>query len=143
LKKINTKNLKKVYQTAGEKRASLQKPKDKAKIEKAIGAGKENELQDICEAYLALKGIFYLHIPASSYKTRGRNVLSGVPDLLIFKKEYINNVPCVDNSCLLVELKTKVGKQNPKQMKWAKETIVHVIRSFDGFKELVNEWSGE
>jgi len=96
LKKINTKNLKKVYQTAGEKRASLQKPKDKAKIEKAIGAGKENELQDICEAYLALKGIFYLHIPASSYKTRGRNVLSGVPDLLIFKKEYINNVPCVD-----------------------------------------------
>ena len=139
--KIDLNRVKKVELTPSQIQDSLRKPKDRVKVEKAIGAGKEAMLQDLCESHLVRKGIFYLHIPQSSYRGRGRNVLAGVPDLLIFKKEYIDNIPCVDNSCLLVELKTKVGKQNPKQRKWAKETVVHVIKSFAGFKELLTEWS--
>ena len=122
-------------QTPEEKRQSLQKPKHRARIEKAIGAGKEAELQDLCEGYLTIKGIWFFHIPAASYKARGANVLAGIPDLLIFKKDNDTN-----NNCLLVELKTKVGKPNPKQKKWAKETNVHLIRSFEGFKDLIKEW---
>jgi len=100
-----------------------------------IGAGKEAELQGLCEAYLTKLGIWYFHIPAASYKARGANVLAGIPDLLIFKKD--NQI---NNNCLLVELKTKVGKTNLKQKKWEKQTNVHVIRSFEGFKELITEW---
>jgi len=121
-------------------RRSLQKPKDLEKMRKGVAPGTEAQLQDQCEAYLTIKGIWYFHIPASTYQSRGANVLAGIPDLLIFKKEWMDNKPCIDNSCLLVELKTRTGKRGPKQEKWAKECVVHLIRNFDDFKELIDEW---
>ena len=142
LKKIDITKFKPVskasYMNPEEKRQSLMKPKDKERVDKgkAIGAGKEAELQDLCEAHLVKLGIHFFHIPAASYKARGANVLAGIPDLLMFTKG-----ENIDNHCLLVELKTKVGKQNPKQIKWSKETNVHVIRSFEGFKQLIEEWT--
>ena len=130
--------------TPEEKRQSLQKPKHKEKMSKGVKSGTEDKLQEACEAYLTLKGIWYFHIPASSYQARGAKALAGIPDLLIFKKIWKADRILADaNSCLLVELKTRVGKRNPKQEKWAKETRVHLIRCFEDFKEIVDKWVDE
>jgi len=141
--KVDTKKLKKIP-TAGEIRNSLQKPKYKDKITNAVKSGTEDVLQKQCEAYLTIKGIWYLHIPASVYQSGKAQSIAGVPDLLIFKKEWISpKTPDLHNSCLLVELKTVIGKRNPKQVKWAKETNVNLIRSVEDFISLVNEWDAE
>jgi len=146
--------LKKVL-TPSEKRDSLRKPKDREKLEKALKGQTEDTLQGLCEGYLTLLGIWYLRIPSEVYSLCDRNSgvdirakraisenLAGVPDLLIFKKEFVapHNLTCQDNSCLLVELKTKKGRLSPRQRKWRKETIVHVPRSFERFKEIIDKW---
>jgi hypothetical protein len=57
----------------------------------------------------------------------------GVPDLTILHE-------CGKYLC--VELKTEIGKVNQNQKKWARNIIgqYHVIRSFDDFRILVDEW---
>jgi len=149
--KVNTSNLKKV--TPLEKQASLQKPKDRVKIEKALKGQTEVTLQGLCEGYWTLLGIWYLRIPSEVYalcnprnpvdikvKNAISEKLSGVPDLIGFKKELINNNLCIDNSSLHVELKVDKYKQTPRQRKWARETVVHVIRNFEAFKHLTDGW---
>jgi len=152
--KINMQNLKRIL-SPGAKRNSLQKPKDREKLEKALKGLNEKDLQALCEGYLTLLGIWYLRIPNEVYalcsphsqvSERTRRVISenlaGVPDLLIFKKDFIepNEMPCIDNSCLLVELKSKKGKLSPRQKLWHKYLVVHVPRSFESFKTLIDSW---
>lgn len=142
-------------QTPSEIRNSLQKPKDREKLVKAMKGETEDTLQGLCEGYLTVLGIWYLRIPSEVYALCDRystvdvkvkraisENLAGVPDLLIFKREFVGppDLVCQDNSCLLVELKTKKGTLSPRQKKWRKETIVHVPRNFEHFKELIDRW---
>lgn len=108
----------------------------------------EDELQDKCESYLNLRGIRYIRIPNAVYsiifgignalhiglKRMLAQALGGIPDLVILAP--LSRF----NACLLVELKTKKGKVRQSQRNWAKGLNVEVIREFEDFKKLVEEW---
>jgi len=138
---------------AGAKALSLRKPKDREKLEKSLRGQTEATLQGLCEAYLVILGLWYLRIPDEVYRVCAPHVsihqttknaisenLAGAPDLFIFKKETISGTTCIDNSSLHVELKVGKNKQSSRQRKWARETVVHVVRNFEAFKELIDGW---
>jgi len=135
--------------TAGDKQSSLQKTGKNRK--KATGQ-KEAEIQDYVEQYLNLKGIRFLRIPDAVYRACGlpglqpadrqaiSEYLKGVPDLIIFKREFINNTPTVDNSALMIELKRKGEVQRGSQRAWAKGLSVNTCDSFDDARILIDKW---
>lgn len=114
------------------------------------GAKKENHLQVACEEYLSLKNIKYIHIPNCVYhlifgtnylskrlKQRARRLLSGVPDLLIFLPEG------KFGRVLLIELKSKKGQARTSQKRWARSMNVYLVKSFEGFQKILNEFIKE
>ncbi len=154
--KVSMDKLTKVL-TPSQKRDSLQKvntaaPRSK---KKRVKGPKEEQIQGQVEAYLRLKGIQFLRIPDSVYrmcspmsslpiwqKKEISQYLRGVPDLLIFKKEMLSDeVPCVDNSCLMLELKRKGGKAGQAQKQWHRGLMVHVPESFEEAKTLIERWA--
>lgn len=60
---------------------------------------------------------------------------TGMPDNIMF-------LPLDDNFslCLQVELKTKIGKQNAAQKKWAKEISVVICRDDKEFQEILKKY---
>ena len=143
--------------TPGQKRDSLQKCNTSTpRKKKAHKTGpKEEVIQSEVEGYLNLKGIQFIHIPDVVYrlcapyspiKIWEKKVISeylrGIPDLLIFKKEMFNDkTPCIDNSCLMLELKRKGGKAGQAQRAWHRGLIVHVPQSFEEAKKLIDNWA--
>jgi len=156
MKTVDTSKLKKVELTPSERRDMLQKSntkKPRSKKKRPTGP-KEGVIQDQVEGYLNLKGIRFLHIPDVVYRMVGSpkvpvwdkavisKYLKGAPDLMIFKKEmFSDNVPCDDNSCLILELKRKNGKARDSQKAWHKGLIVHVPQSFEEARTLIDRWS--
>lgn len=124
------------------------------KKKKAVARAKvpEASIQAACEAFLDLRGIEYLHIPAYVLNAAfsGRTgigggqlwamsaavqYIRGFPDLLIFhpdRKRY-----------LAVELKTEVGKLTDNQIKWQQGVGTVVCRSFEDFRIVFEKWMAE
>jgi hypothetical protein len=109
----------------------------------------ESHLQSQCEEYLRLMRIDFIHIPASVYKLaatgtggerRAAHDLHGFPDLMIFKPHMAE---AGQNDALFVELKNSKGKLSQGQKTLARHLNIVVIRSFDDFVKLVNEWMEE
>lgn len=96
--------------------------------ELAADAMTEKEMQSLCEQYLSLHGIVYLHLsPMAREKV-------GWPDLTFV----IRGVPCA------VELKTPCGRVTDDQERMLNRMKhngwrVAVIRSFNIFKRFVQE----
>jgi hypothetical protein len=102
----------------------------------------ESRLQSICESYLTMRRIPYLHLTTCikrnvagrfySFPVPG---MTGFPDLLIFLPKA---------RLLLVELKTATGKLSADQkLVFAglaeKGHIVFTVRTFEAFKEMIEE----
>jgi len=107
------------------------RPKDK----EGAWEGKEKDLQKLCEGYIKQFGVYYIHIPddllhylrfkAPAWIAKSSSLaFKGLPDLIILNK----------NKVLCVELKTKNGKLSRGQSAFAKKVDVHLIRSFDDFR---------
>ena len=94
----------------------------------------EGPLQTECEQYLKDIDITYIHIPQNVYATGKAKSLTGIPDLLIFKRTDDHN------DILCIELKSKTGKRHQSQINWPKkqQLIVHVVRSFPRFQKIVD-----
>ena len=108
----------------------------------------EAALQGICEEYLDALGLRWLHIPKGALticswqsgahiaaKREVADYLKGVPDLLVFGPRMAQDYP----RCLLVELKVGKNKRTEAQLRWAAATVVHEVRDFDRFRELVDK----
>ena len=123
-------------------------------VMKKLRGETEAQIQDYCEQYLNKKGIPFLHIPDAVYESCSRfsplseikkvqisAYLKGVPDLMIFKHVKYDQYSPNDNNCLIVELKSEKGRLSQGQQNWNTGLKVHVIKSFEAFKDLVDEWS--
>jgi hypothetical protein len=107
----------------------------------------EDSLQAMCEQYLDLLGLRWVHIPrgalticswqSSAHVAAKRAVsdyLKGIPDLLIFGPYTGGKY----TQALLVELKIGKNTRTHAQKEWARLTNVHEVRDFDTFKGLVD-----
>lgn len=109
---------------------------------------KEIDLQRQCEQYLQLVKVPFIRIPDQVYKSIFGNThtppylkrlvsqfLKGLPDLIVMKKQD-------DKHCLAIciELKTSKGKLSQGQKNFAKELPLIVIRNFDDFVKLIEEF---
>jgi len=117
--------------------------------------GPEGQLEEMCENYLEVLRLRYIRIPDSAYfhlfgpqskippwiQKLLSKALKGVPDLLIFAPHKDTPLPCVEARALCIELKVGKGKQSQGQLEWARDVPVHVVRSFDEFKELVDDFN--
>lgn len=113
----------------------------KARVSKE-GFDKEADLQKICERYLNLEGLFYIRLPDSLWrsfmasnapiycKKEASDCLSGLPDLIVLHK----------GKFIAFELKSKNGKMSKKQRDVQAVIGTHEIRTFEEFKELVDEF---
>lgn len=140
--------------TATDKQASLKKSNTSApRKSKRKSDEPESRIQEYVENYCEIKGHQLLHIPPAVYWVMGqtnipdwvkgqiREYLAGVPDCMIFKKEkFSENIDCMDNSVLIMELKTKTGTVGQKQKKWHRGLVVHVPRSSAEAIKLIQAW---
>ena len=136
--------MKTALEIANEKRELARSKKEKTEFD---FKGKEKHLQKMCESYLKVCGLRYLHVPDNMLaylackapmwiKTIVSRSLRGVPDLMIFKAD----------KCLLVELKNSKGKESQGQKSWrsgynVQDVDVKLVRSFEAFKKLVDEFN--
>lgn len=114
---------------------------------------KESTLQSNCESYLNLLHIPYIRIPdvlysvifGNSYASKRIPVyvkkvisgfLKGLPDLIILKEMQ----GTIYNKALCIELKSKTGRLTKEQRQFGAILNLVVVRSFDDFKNIVNEF---
>ncbi|MCL2283877.1 MAG: VRR-NUC domain-containing protein [Fibromonadales bacterium] len=104
----------------------------------------EDWLQNICEKYLSLKNIKYIHLPKGTQRfvwnkkfgipiqvaMEASKALKGVPDLILFG---------LDGTYQLIELKSKKGKLTEGQKEWLGYGL-KLFREFDEFQKFVDEW---
>jgi hypothetical protein len=102
----------------------------------------ESYIQSLCESYLTMRHIPYLHLTtAIKRRIMGRfyvfpvEGMTGYPDLIIFLPK---------GRVLLVELKSEKGKLSDDQKRVfpeleAKGHLIFIVRSFEAFKELIGE----
>jgi len=104
----------------------------------------EDWLQKICEQYLSLKKIKYIHLPKGAQRfiwnkkfgipvhiaMEASKALKGVPDLILFG---------LDGTYQLIELKSAKGKLTEGQKEW-KNYGLKLFREFDEFQKFVDEW---
>ena len=122
--------------------------------------GKEAILQAECEELLQVTNTPYIHISNSVMQTLSRigwgreiiNLLRGLPDLMIFDRSQYPTAPpwyqllcpvCREkllNDSWHVEAKNKAGKLTQGQKNFAKRYPLDVIRSFEDFKEALNNF---
>ena len=125
------------------KQDQLTRPRQRQKADK----GKEAELQRKCEEYLKLKRIPFIRVPDAVYKVIFANqhlpihhrtliasFIKGLPDLTIFRKADPYNI------ALCIELKSAKGKLTHHQKHWADQVTTVVVRSFDEFIRVVEEF---
>ena len=115
----------------------------------------EAALQNTCEDYLKWMQIRFVRCPNALYKAVfGPNsgvspatkklissFITGQPDLILLAPHKDTPLPCVEARALCIELKVGKGKQSQGQLEWARDVPVHVVRSFDEFKELVDDFN--
>ena len=105
----------------------------------------EAELQDKVEDVLTDLGLQYVHIPGNLQNyLRGRapahiaalasRAFKGMPDLLIFDKSGEYNV------CLLLELKTEIGRLSQSQVNWSKGLNLHVAYGYEEAEKIIKEF---
>ena len=105
---------------------------------------KERDIQILAESYLDILGMLYVRVPDSlwAFVKKSMNFrllglcskfLSGMPDLVIFGFDENGN-----SKVLLIEIKTQKGILLDSQKKWHTKTKVHVCRSFEEIKDLVD-----
>lgn len=82
-------------------------------------------------------GKYFIEIP-EHIRSLFSSFFKGVPDLTIFK-----NSDFPECRALRIEFKTKTGKQTQSQKKRAAKAHVVVVRSFDHFKQLVDDFIKE
>ena len=105
--------------------------------------GSESDLESLCEQYLEILGICYLHIPAPLLralfasqtipiwiKREVKKYIAHWPDLIMFKS----------GRYLAVELKTATGRATKGQRDRIRDMEGHIARDFETFKSLVDEW---
>ena len=110
----------------------------------------EASLQRQAEAYLRIKGLFFIRIPDGIYKVVfGQSKLSarvkeflasfvkGIPDLTILIRDGEKH-----NRALCLELKTKKGKLTHHQRHVAERINVVVCRSLEQVEKEVDEFLG-
>lgn len=78
---------------------------------------------------------------------RAEGAVAGVPDLILFMTSLCCSPEVIVYTCLGLELKTKRGKQSQEQKDFQKMfeaagNKYEVIRSFDEFKDTVNDYIG-
>jgi len=107
--------------------------------------GKERDLQSMCEQYLELNRIMYFHLPDHLMQYFFGPAIHNIPiEIRREVKEYL--VDWMDlimfdkGRYLAVELKTATGKLTRGQKIRLDALGGHVIRSFDDFKKLVDDW---
>lgn len=110
-------------------------------MKKSIRKRDESYIQNLCESYLTMRHLPYLHLTtAIKRRVAGRfyifpvEGMMGYPDLIIFLPKA---------RVLLVELKSKKGKLSDNQKEVfpklvEKGHLVIIIRSFKDFKELLD-----
>lgn len=106
---------------------------------------KESELQEMCEQYLDAHSLLYFRLPDALMKmlfgygrvkmplwVRGvaKRFLAGWPDLIVFK----------DGRYVAIELKSEIGKLSHEQGRKLRLLGGHVVRSFEEFRAIVDEW---
>ena len=103
----------------------------------------ERTIQAQCEAWLRVKSLFFIRIPDSMNrgifanpeiplwtKKHISDFIKGIPDLTILK----------DGRYLCVEIKTTIGKLTHEQEQVLKVTGCLMVRSFEEFREVVENW---
>lgn len=111
--------------------------------------GRESDLQRACEQVLDLLGITYIRLPDSLYRSIFANKrisahikkeiarsIKGLPDIIILLPDE-DEIYC--KACC-IELKTKSGKLTQGQKNFAKRLPVIVVRSFEQFQQVVNDF---
>lgn len=109
----------------------------------------EAEIQESAEKYLNLIGVDWFHLPqqvmnsAFRYRTMdggelwaARNAsarLKGFPDLILFYMGFYK----------AIELKSRDGVVSAHQWKWLKRLDGVECRSFDEFRQTVDEWKAK
>jgi hypothetical protein len=105
--------------------------------------GKEADLQRACEDYLRVMRIRFIRCPDALYKSVFAAGSGVSPRVKAFISTYVRGQPDLvllskDGRFLAVELKVGKGQLSQGQLEWARDIEVHVCRSFDEFKELVD-----
>jgi hypothetical protein len=106
----------------------------------------EAELQDKVEDILLDLDLQYVHIPGNLQRylrtrapahiaAEASRAFKGMPDLLIFSKHEEYNV------CLLLELKTEIGKLSQSQRDWSKGLNLHVAYGIEEAKNILSEFA--
>lgn len=111
--------------------------------------GNESDLQNLCEGYLLhFPQIAIIRIPDVVYEAIFSNsnlpvwikklvskYLKGLPDLVLLKQDGLTT------KALCIELKTEKGKQSQGQKKFGNIVRVHIVRSFEVFIKLIDEFN--
>jgi hypothetical protein len=118
-------------------------PSHKSDTTKGGFTGKESDFQSLCEQYLEIKNLLYLHIPAKLLESLFRSPVVPVwikravkqyiahwPDIIIFR----------DGRYLAIELKTATGELTHGQKDRLADMGGMVIRDFEDFKKTVDQW---
>ena len=125
-------------------------PREKAAATRHKRAGgSEAELQSLCEQYLTLRQIPFLHIPAMTLNAAfHRRQMSGAElGAARAASEYLAGFP--DICCFYrgryfaFELKSAKGVFTHNQRKWQRDILVTEIRDFETFKMLLDKWCKE
>ena len=118
----------------------------RTKRTKARASSPESILQKQAEDYLEILNLTYIRIPDTMnsivfgtpsipehVKIQIASFTAGVADLTILHPE---------GHFLCVELKSDIGKQKQNQKDWARRIIgsYFIIRTFEDFRELVDNW---
>lgn len=110
-------------------------------MKKSIRNRDESYIQNLCESYLTMRHLPYLHLTtaikrriAGRFYTLPVEGMTGYQDLIIFLPKA---------RVLLVELKSEKGKLSDDQKRvfaelGKKAHLVFTVRSFDEFKELLD-----
>ncbi len=121
----------------------IPKPKPRKRKKVRPSGPPEKTIQQAIEAYLAIHGIRYVHIPDCVYKLcapfspitvwQKRDIskaLKGVPDIIAL----------MDDRVLLLELKRKGGRLRQPQKAWLKGLTHHIVDNAKDGIEIINQW---
>lgn len=124
-------------------------PGKRRKQTKAKATAPEAAIQAGVEAYLRMKGLAYIHIPAYLLNAafsprfaqggamwamkRAADEIRGIPDLFVFDEAHPGAV-------LVIELKTPVGRLTAAQERWLAVLGGHVCRSVEDAVAVVETW---
>jgi hypothetical protein len=119
--------------------------KERVKKEFRDFKGSERELNDLCEEYLEACGLTYIRVPDAIYKAIFGFGGDSIP--IFIKKlisSFIKGIPdftvLMDNGkYVCIELKVGRNDLSQGQKKFAEKVKVHVVRSYEEFKKIIDD----